>query len=79
MTPKVFAVSSAWLGPIQQSENPIADSIIFSEELLRTISSRNATKGIAAKIRINVSLHQTRSLSDANPFGDLAEMGKQFE
>ena len=38
VTPEVFAVSSAWLGPFQEGEDPLADSIILLEKLRRELS-----------------------------------------
>lgn len=38
VTPEVFAVSSAWLGPFQEGEDPLADSIILLGELRRQLS-----------------------------------------
>ena len=39
MTPDVFAVSSAWLGPIQESEFPLADSAVLLGELQRILAA----------------------------------------
>lgn len=39
VTPEVFAVSSAWLGPFQEGENPLADSVLLLGELRRELSS----------------------------------------
>ena len=39
MTPDVFAVSSAWLGPIQEDEDPLADSALLLNELQRELSA----------------------------------------
>jgi hypothetical protein len=39
VTPRVFAVSSVWLGPFQEGEDPLADSVILLDELQRELSS----------------------------------------
>ena len=38
VTPSVFAVSSVRLGPVQEGEDPLADSVILVEELQRALS-----------------------------------------
>lgn len=40
ITPKVFAVSSAWLGPAREDEDPPADSILLLTELQRKLSPK---------------------------------------
>jgi hypothetical protein len=39
VTPEVFAVSSAWLGPFQEGEDPLADSAVLLDHLRRELSS----------------------------------------
>ena len=38
VTPRVFAVSSVWLGPFQEGEDPLADSVLLLDELQRELS-----------------------------------------
>ncbi|MCU0853339.1 MAG: hypothetical protein MUF63_00145 [Rhodobacteraceae bacterium] len=38
-TPRVFAVSSVWLGPFLEGEDPLADSVILLDELKRELSA----------------------------------------
>jgi hypothetical protein len=39
VTPEVFTVSSAWLGPFQEGEDPLADSAVLLDHLRRELSS----------------------------------------